>query len=453
MSIYPNRVLDLKKTQAIGFDMDHTLVRYHIEEFEKTTYEKTIEKLIKVKNYPASLKQLKFDSQVAIRGLVLDRRKGNLVKLSRFNQIKMASHGTTPLSFEQIQEQYQSRYLDLNEPHYYWIDTAFSISHCVLFAQLVTLKDQQDNLPSYEVIADDVLEMIDLNHRDNTLKNIVRQNVEKYILKDQSIVHALEKFKQYGKKLLLITNSDYAYTKLLMDYAFNPFLKNHQQWQELFEIVVTSATKPRFFSDNLNFLKIDPDTGLMSNVFELESGIYQGGSSKRLQEYLQLKDREILYIGDHIYGDILRLKKNCNWRTALVVEEIRSEKLALDANKSVIQELQTGLQAKVKLEQELNKLQAETIENQKPFDETRQKKIKQDIQKIDQQLGEKIQAYNKLFTPYWGEVMRAGREESCFANQIERYACIYMASVGDFLDYSPQHYFRPAKRLMAHDLS
>ena len=38
--------------------------------------------------------------------------------------------------------------------------------------------------------------------------------------------------------------------------------------------------------------------------------MYQGGNSQDLQSYLGLESDEILYLGDHIYGDILALKNN-----------------------------------------------------------------------------------------------------------------------------------------------
>jgi hypothetical protein len=47
--------------------------------------------------------------------------------------------------------------------------------------------------------------------------------------------------------------------------------------------------------------------------------------------------------------------------------------------------------------------------------------------------------------------MRAGVEPSQLAGQVDRYACIYMSQVSDFKDYSPRHYFRPAKRKLAHE--
>ena len=34
---------------------------------------------------------------------------------------------------------------------------------------------------------------------------------------------------------------------------------------------------------------------------------------------------QVLYVGDHIYGDILRSKKTLGWRTMLVVPELETE--------------------------------------------------------------------------------------------------------------------------------
>lgn len=45
---------------------------------------------------------------------------------------------------------------------------------------------------------------------------------------------------QAGKKLLLITNSDYHYTNKMMNHAFNRFLPNDVGWRDLFEMVCLS---------------------------------------------------------------------------------------------------------------------------------------------------------------------------------------------------------------------
>lgn len=59
--VYVNRTLNLKKIKYLGLDMDHTLVRYNSENFERLSHKIIIEKLIKNKSYPETLKNLQFD--------------------------------------------------------------------------------------------------------------------------------------------------------------------------------------------------------------------------------------------------------------------------------------------------------------------------------------------------------------------------------------------------------
>ena len=113
------------------------------------------------------------------------------------------------------------------------VDTTFSISLAILYAQVVDLKNSRPDLrfPDYAVMADDVLGALDQGHRDGTIKDIVRDDLAKYIVKDEAVVHGLETFKKHGKKIFILTNSDFYYSKLLLDYAINPFLKEHSNWR------------------------------------------------------------------------------------------------------------------------------------------------------------------------------------------------------------------------------
>lgn len=47
---------------------------------------------------------------------------------------------------------------------------------------------------------------------------------------------------QAGKKLLLITNSDFHYTDKMMQHSFNRFLPNDMGWRDLFDIVSEHST-------------------------------------------------------------------------------------------------------------------------------------------------------------------------------------------------------------------
>ncbi len=444
----------MKHIKVIGFDMDHTLVRYHSDRFEELTFNESIKKLIQDKGYPERIKEFNFDFNKAIRGLIVDKFNGNILKVSLYNKIKHAFHGTKELSYKEQLKIYRSSSVDIGDPQYMSIDTTFSIAHTILFSQLVDLKDKYPelNLPEYPNMADDVTYAVDIAHRDGSLKNAVKENLDHYIIKDENIVTALERFKAYGKKLWIITNSDYNYSKALLDYTINPFLKNHKDWKELFEITVTLASKPKFFTDTPNFLKVDPETALMENFDStVIPGIYQGGNAIKLQSDFKLEGDQILYLGDHIYGDIVKLKKAIGWRTALVIEELDKEVAAYKSTKNISVEIDQLMDQKVAIEKILDELYAKEHELKEEVSKEEVFKNFDKIEAIDKKIGTLIKSYESAFNPYWGEVMRAGVEPSFHASQIERYACIYMSKISDFADFSPRAYFRPKKRKIAHE--
>lgn len=454
-NVYVNRTLNLKRIKYLGLDMDHTLVRYNSENFEHLAHTKMVEKLTADDGYPATLKKLKFDYNFAIRGLVIDRQRGNLLKLNRYAAIRASYHGLKPIDFKTHQKLYRSTYIDLSNNEYLAIDTAFSISFAILYSQIVELKDtdKSNNYPEYPQIADDVLNALDEIHRNGSLKDEVRNNLDKYIIKDEQVVRGLEKYKKHGKKIFLVTNSDYHYTKLLLDYAVTPFLKDNKSWQELFEYIVTFAQKPKFFYDDMKFLKVNPQDGSMNNIEgKLTPGVYQGGNARKFTSDLELEGDDILYIGDHIYGDILRLKKDCNWRTAMVIEELDTEIKNNRAAQPTTNEIEALMKKKEPFEDELTKLMTDKFESQSKIEESKIEGLQKTISEIDGQISQLIKKQQALYNNHWGQLMRAGNEESYFAYQLDRYACIYMNKISDLLELSPRSYFRAPRRPLSHEL-
>jgi hypothetical protein len=53
--------------------------------------------------------------------------------------------------------------------------------------------------------------------------------------------------------------------------------------------------------------------------------------------------------------------------------------------------------------------------------------------------------------PFWGSPFKAESELSSFGEQVERYACLYTDRVTNLMGYSPNHFFRGPRHLMAHD--
>ena len=452
--VFVNRTLNLKKIKYIGLDMDHTLIRYKTENFEKLAHTVMLKKLVDNLDYPKSILDLNFEFNRSIKGLVIDKNTGNLLKVSRFGGIKQSYHGLKPIDYYKRKKIFADTFIDLSDNNYDTIDTNFSISFANLFAQLVELKDTTEfqNLPEYNQIASDINQALDRAHQDGSLKDVVRENLSDFIITDKKVVHQLEKFIKHGKKIFILTNSEFPYTKLLLDYAINPFLQEHDSWMDLFEFTITGSKKPRFFYDNLRFMQINPQDGSMTNVkSKLKPGIYQGGSANVFTSDLNLDPGHILYIGDHIYGDIVRLKKDCAWRTGLILEELDDElknnRLSEDINKN-IEEL---MAQKIPLETEIDNLISDGIENNHKNNKDKINTLLSKVQDIDKNISPLISKIQNLYNPYWGEIMRTGIEESYFAYQVERFADIYMSDIGDFFEQSPRSYFRSKRRLLAHD--
>lgn len=443
--VFVNRILNLKKIKMIGLDMDHTLIRYQTAHFEALVYDLVIDYLITAMGYPAAIHDFDFHFDDAIRGLVIDRRHGNILKLSRYGAIRLSYHGTRKINFLEQNRIYRSTYVDLGDDNYMAVDTSFSIAFCVLYQQLVDFKDDNPGLlHDYQTIAHDVQFAVDVIHSNGSLKNKISSNLDYFLLREPEVVQGLLNFQAQGKDIIIVTNSDYAYTRMLLDYAINPFMPEGKSWKDLFSLVITLAGKPRFFYDNLKFLAIDAETGMMKNhIGPVVPGLYQGGNAKKLAHDLGLQGDEILYIGDHIYGDILRLKKDCNWRTALVVDELGGEIAAQQAARPITREIGRLMADKTALEGQYTNLKA--------GDAARKEALQEQIMQIDQQIGQALDAQQAYFNPRWERVFRAGAEESYFANQVERFACIYMEKLSDLLALSPNTYFRAFRRSLPHD--
>ena len=56
-----------------------------------------------------------------------------------------------------------------------------------------------------------------------------------------------------------------------------------------------------------------------------EGAVYSGGSCDVLSKMIGAKGKDVLYFGDHVFGDVLKSKKLKGWRTYLVIPELDRE--------------------------------------------------------------------------------------------------------------------------------
>ena len=88
--------------------------------------------------------------------------------------------------------------------------------------------------------------------------------------------------------------------------------------------------KKHFFNKPKNKMDIMFVTRLVRMQEQLETIFGEGGNIGDLERMTGHGRLQVLYVGDHIYGDMLRAKKESSWRTLLVISELTDELSAAD---------------------------------------------------------------------------------------------------------------------------
>lgn len=460
--IFANRTLNLRSIKAIGYDMDYTLIHYRVEEWERRAFESLRERLA-AQGWP--VEGLQFDASLTARGLVIDIELGNTVKANRFGYVVKAFHGTVPLEFEAQRRAYARTLVDLAERRWYFLNTLFSLSEGCMWAQLVELLDA-GRLPGvlgYEDLHRRVRRAIDEAHVEGALKAAILADPERFVEVDDELALALADHRAAGKRLMLVTNSEWEYVQPLMSFALDRFLPAGGSWRELFEVVISSSRKPEFFARSMPLLAVDHATGLLRPcpLGIPGPGVYVGGDAAQVEEYLGLSGEEILYVGDHVFADVHVSKDVLRWRTALVLRELEEELAAQEAFDPWARELAGLMAAKERVEAQqcaarvaLQRRQAgygppvrESVDGLK----TRLASLREEGERLDERIAPLAQASARVLNPHWGTLMRAGSDKSLFARQVERSADVYTSRVSNFLLATPFAYLRAHRGSLPHD--
>ncbi|KAL0889939.1 hypothetical protein Bca101_013922 [Brassica carinata] len=468
--IFCSRTLNLRSISVIGYDMDYTLMHYNVMAWEGRAYDYCMENL---KNMGFPVDGLSFDPELVIRGLMIDKEKGNLVKADRFGYVQRAMHGTNMLSNKAVSEIYGRELVDLrNQSRWEFLNTFFSVSEAVAYAQMVDRLDDGAisadlGTLDYKGLYKAVAKALFRAHVEGQLKSEIMSKPELFVEPDPELPLALLDQKEAGKKLLLITNSDYHYTDKMMKHSFNKFLPNDMDWRDLFDMVIVSARKPEFFQMSHPLYEVVTGEGLMRPCFKAETGgLYSGGSAQMVESSLNVHGDEILYVGDHIYTDVSVSKVHLRWRTALICRELEEEYMALICSRGHREELIELINQKEVVGDLFNQLRlalqrrsksrpAQTLAATNLADqeltETMQKLLIV-MQRLDDKICLMLESDGELFNKRWGFLSRAGLwDKSHLMRQIEKYADIYTSRVSNFLNYTPFMYFRSQEQSLAHD--
>ncbi|XP_031417745.1 cytosolic purine 5'-nucleotidase isoform X2 [Clupea harengus] len=299
-----------------------------------------------------------------------------------------------------------------------------------------------DLFMSFKSMFQDVRDAVDWVHFKGTLKEKTVENLEKYVVKDLKLPLLLSRMNEVAK-VFLATNSDYKYTDKIMTYLFDfshgPKLGTpHRPWQSYFDLILVDARKPVFFGEGTVLRQVDTTTGRLkigTYTGPLQHGIvYSGGSSDIVCDLLGAKGKDIVYIGDHIFGDILKSKKRQGWRTFLVIPELAQELHVWTDKSSLFEELQ-GLDIFLA---ELYK-HLDSSSNERPDISAIQRRVKKVTHDMDMCYG------------MMGSLFRSGSRQTLFASQVMRYADLYAASFINLLYYPFSYLFRASHVLMPHE--
>ncbi|XXF77761.1 HAD-IG family 5'-nucleotidase [Myxococcaceae bacterium GXIMD 01537] len=467
--LFCNRTLNMRAIKAIGYDMDYTLIHYRVEAWERRAYEHIRDRLV-AQGWPVG--HLSFDPLLAIRGLIIDTEKGNLLKANRFGFVKRAFHGTRPLDYEAMREGYARTIVDLAERRWVFLNTLFSLSEACIYAQLVDLLDGGQLAAlgpmGYGDLYEHVRRNLDATHMQGQLKAEIVADPARFVLPDPETPLALLDQRNAGKKLLLITNSEWAYTVPMMQAAFDPYLPSGMTWRDVFDVVIVSARKPEFFTTRSPLFEVVTAAGqeglLRPHAGPLKPGVpYFGGSATELERSLGMSGDEILYVGDHMFGDVHVSKSALRWRTALILRELEDEVRAIASFRATEERLAEKMARKEHLEAEQCQVRLELQRRRLsygPRGETPEEELharlsalRVQLEALDAELGPMARAAGELSNPHWGLLTRAGNDKSHLARQMERYADIYTSRVSNFLFATPYVYLRSPRGSLPHDPS
>lgn len=337
--------------ECIGFDLDNTLCEYNIFSSVQMEYNVLAKFLVNEKGYdPILLNPLDTHSiDFLQKGLIIDFAGGNILKISDNGIILKASHGTKPLTEEEIVTIYgtdkkwhvTSEFIKnllvawdgpLSEQMRALLDY-FDMPASLAFARIVDSLDNKigETVDMSNVWVDVKDGLVNMYKREHFVDGKgdyfqeIKDNPHNYIKKcDPQVVELLKKIKE-SKLTFLITGSNCDFASLTAETCLG------KNWRSLFDIIVCYARKPGFFTGCRPFVKLEnfKETDIVDgNDLQLGEMYSQGNWQELFQLFarnVNKKQPRCLYFGDNLIQDIYTPSEYTKCDTIAVVEELTVE--------------------------------------------------------------------------------------------------------------------------------
>lgn len=350
-------VFKISDYDCIGFDLDNTLLRYKVSAMVQLEFDVLTQFMVTQKGYDSKHLQRPLSDQIDFlqKGLIVDFRRGNLLKVRSDGHILKATHGTVFMSDSEIEQIYGPERVwtevelftkDLlcawNGPAANKLRTLldyFDMPASLTFGRCIDTLDEaaggRENITEYNVwpdILDGLLHMYTREHfasGNSEYFETLKQCPGDYMhVASDSLVAFLKQLKS-KKTTFLLTGSNADFANLTAGYTLGA------DWRELFDVVVCFAKKPGFFDMQRPFVRLN-ENGLETETLAAEdmelNSTYSQGNWKDLMTVLATKSNSVtpprvLYVGDNLLQDVYAPNCNTKCDTVAIVEEMLAEGL------------------------------------------------------------------------------------------------------------------------------
>ena len=458
--VYANSAVDMADIDAIGFDYDHTMVEYK-KQLNHRIYDLALQWLIAKGGYPAAMRETSckgFDPKHVIRGLAVDQQTGILVKLSYASRVVKARRGHQWLSPAQITQifGYDGQLpAAVRDARLHPLNDLYALATGSLLGDVIEHHERAYGAGRYQptCLVTDVMAAVADVHTSFAIHKEVLASLPstELVAPAGELRDVLLQLRAAGKRLFIVTNSPLWYIEPQMELFVG------RDWRQLFDAIVVSARKPRWFDDGqlqespLREVLADGTLGV-GRVRQIQRGVaYAHGSADELIALTGWATRRVLYLGDHLYADLAGARRGRhNWVTGAVIAEVRDEMLR--ANTSEYRELvfrNHVLDATLQLVQEAvagREASAEEL---------------QLIHGLDEQRRRGLEKQNEVLNTDWGSVFHANdvrtttfHAASLFGFALRRHADLYMAKLENIAPYTVRrHRFAPPIFTMPHEVT
>ena len=327
--VFINRTLRMETIEVICFDLDWTLAAYDRELLHRLIFDTALARLVDHYDYPAEIRSAEFRPDFAHRGLLIDKAAGTVVKMDRHFYVGRAYLGRRLLTSAERMELYRRERVDLRRSRFYHVDTLFELAEVNLFSELVELVQRG-------VIAGGAAGLrADFRGRPPRRRRGARRRHAEVADHRQPAEPAAARRRSAADHQEAGADRPAPAADLELRVVL------HRCGVPL--PVRAGGARPRLAE------AVRPDRGQRPQAAVLPrpvavfgdrrsratrpatveapvwGGCYIGGSRDKLTELLGVPGERVLYVGDHIYSDILATKMRSTWRTMLIVSELEEE--------------------------------------------------------------------------------------------------------------------------------